>query len=161
MRLPRPRIHRQWYILGGASLLLLIAGSALGVAAIETASKGPAFRLAATCYRLNGGPGGMRQRLGVVTGFGPAITGPVVENTDGTGWASIQFDVIGSWRTGHAHVRAVRGTDGVPINDWRITHGSINVDGLWYPFNPRRTLGSAADRAVCAPPISITHFHQT
>ena len=141
--------------------MLLLGGSALGVAAIETASKGPAFKLAATCYRLNGGPGGVRQQLGVIRGFGPAITGPVVENTDGTGWASIQFDVIGSWRTGHAHVYAVRGTDGALVNEWRITRGRITIDGSSHPFNPRRTLGSAADREVCAPPIYITTFHQT
>jgi hypothetical protein len=160
VRIPRPRIHRQWYILAGTSLVLLIAGSAIGVAAIETASKGPAFELAATCYRLNGGPGGVRQQLGVVTGFGPAITGPVVENTDGTGWANIEFDVIGSWRTGHAHVHAIRGTAGALINQWKITKGKIIIDGSSHPFNPRRTLGSAADRALCAPPISITSFQR-
>ncbi len=156
MRIPRKRIHPQWLILGAASLVLLIGGSAVGLAAIETASKGPAFTLASTCYRLNGGQGGVRQQLGVVKGFGPAITGPVVENTDGTGWASIQFDVIGSWRTGHAHVHAVRGTGGAAVNQWKITRGQISIDGSVYPFNPSRTLGSSAERALCAPPILIT-----
>jgi hypothetical protein len=157
----RFRLHldRQWYILGALSLLVLVGGSILGVNAIEGASKGPAFRLAATCYQLNSGQGSVRQKLGVIEGFGRAITGPVVSNTDGTGWASIQFDVIGSWKTGHAHVHAVRGTDGAPLGIWRITHGQINVDGVVYPFNPARTLGSPADRALCVPPTSTTPFH--
>lgn len=160
MRRPSLGISRQWYALGAASLVLLVGGSVIGVGAIETASKGPAFRIAATCYRLNGGQGGIRQRLGVVTGFGRAITGPVVENTDGTGWASIQFDVHGSWRTGHAHVHAVRGTDGAPNDIWRITRGDITIDGVVYPFNPGKTLGSEAVHVLCAPPISTTTFPQ-
>ncbi len=155
----RPRLNRQWYLFGGLSLVLLVGGSVLGVNAIEAASKGPAFRLAATCYQLNSGQGSTRQQLGVVTGFGRAITGPVVSNADGTGWASIQFDVIGSWRTGHAHVHAVRGTDGAELGIWRITHGQITVDGSVYQFNPARTLGTPADREICAPPILNTTFH--
>ena len=155
----RPRLNRQWYILGLASLVLLVGGSILGVNAIENASKGPAFQLAATCYQLNSGQGSVRQRLGVIKGFGRAVTGPVVSNTDGTGWASIQFDVIGSWKTGHAHVHAVRGTEGAQLDIWRITKGQINVDGVVYPFNPARTLGSPAVKALCVPPTSFTTSH--
>ena len=95
----------------------------------------------------------------MIKGFGRAITGPVVSNTDGTGWASIQFDVFGSWKTGHAHVHAVRGTEGAPLGIWRITRGQINVDGVIYPFNPVHTLGTITDRALCAPPTSHTIFH--
>ena len=47
------RIHRQWFILGGASLIFLVAGSALGVSEIEKSSRGPAYHLTATCLRVN------------------------------------------------------------------------------------------------------------
>ena len=70
----------------------------------STASKGPAFRVSAACLRLNAT---VRQELGVVTGFGFAVQGPVVQNADGTGSAHIDFSANGSWRNGHVHIQAI------------------------------------------------------
>lgn len=150
------RIHRQWFILGGASLAFLIGGSAMGVSAIENASKGPAFDLSAACLQVNREA---QQQLGVITGFGLAVSGPVVDNTDGTGRADIDFDVLGSWRTGHAHLRLTE-----DANRWQWTgQGWLTVAGRRYPIDlvqtntmhPRRYL------SMCAPPSSITHFRPT
>src|SRR5919205_1506001 len=89
-------------VLGAAALL--VAAGAAGLTAIETASKGPAFRLASTCLRVNGPA---RRLLGVITGSGFTVEGSVVENADGTGSANLNFHVNGSWRGGHIHMRAV------------------------------------------------------
>src|SRR4249920_2426576 len=70
---------RPWIPLVLGAVLLLAAASAAGLSAIESASKGPAFRLAATCLRVNGPA---RRLLGVITGSG---------------------------RGGHIHMRAVEG----------------------------------------------------
>ena len=70
----------------------------------RAASKGPAFRLAATCLRVNGPA---RRLLGVITGSGFTVEGSVIENADGTGSAKIDFHVNGSWRDGHIHMRAI------------------------------------------------------
>ena len=151
------RIHRQWLVLTLGSLLFLVAGSAYGVSRIETASRGPAFDQSALCLRVNGQA---RQLLGVVTGFGLAVSGPVVENADGTGHASLTFDVIGQWRTGRARVRlgartTSSGTGKAPKGN------SLNVDGTVYPLHLDRVavVGPQRYSDVCAPASSITNFH--
>jgi Cytochrome oxidase complex assembly protein 1 len=148
------RIHRQWFILGGASIAFLVGGSALGVSAIESTSRGPAFHLTATCLRVNAR---VRQLLGVITGYGLAVSGPVAENSDGTGNANLQFDVIGQWRTGRAHVRAVRAGY---IWHWAGT-GSLLVAGTRYRLHLDRVsaVDPSAYSSMCAPPSSITPFH--
>src|SRR5256714_7624090 len=95
---------RPWIPLVAAAALALAASAAIGIAAIERASKGPAFKVSATCLRLNDT---VRQELGVVTGFGFTVQGPVVQNADGTGTARLDFTATGSWRNGHVHIRAV------------------------------------------------------
>ena len=95
---------RPWIPLVLGAVVLLAAASAAGLSAIESASKGPAFRLAATCLRVNGPA---RRLLGVITGSGFTVEGSVIENADGTGSAKIDFHVNGSWRGGHIHMRAV------------------------------------------------------
>jgi hypothetical protein len=150
------RIHRQWLLLTLGSLLFLVAGSAYGVSRIETASRGPAFDRSALCLRINGQA---RQLLGVITGFGLAVSGPVVENADGTGHANLTFDVIGQWRTGRAHVRWVEADS---IWHWQKWRGnSLNVDGTVYPLHLDRVavVGPQRYSDVCAPASSITSFH--
>src|SRR5436189_1638610 len=98
------RTLRPWIPLVLGAVLLLAAASAAGLTAIETASKGPAFRLAATCLRVNGPA---RRILGVITGSGFTVEGSVIENADGTGSANIDFHVNGSWRGGHIRMRAI------------------------------------------------------
>ena len=79
------RRARPWIPLVAAAAIALGASAAIGLTAIERASKGPAFRVSAACLRLNAT---VRQELGVVTGFGFTVQGPVVQNADGTGHAS-------------------------------------------------------------------------
>ncbi|HKV66709.1 MAG TPA: cytochrome c oxidase assembly factor Coa1 family protein, partial [Gaiellales bacterium] len=95
---------RSWIPLVAGAAIALVASAAIGIAAIERASKGPAFRVSAACLRLNST---VRQELGVVTGFGFTVQGPVVQNADGTGSARLDFTATGSWRNGHVHIRAV------------------------------------------------------
>ena len=95
---------RPWIPLVAGALIALVASAAIGIAAIERASKGPAFRVSAACLRLNST---VRQELGVVTGFGFTVQGPVVQNADGTGNARLDFTATGSWRNGHVHIRAI------------------------------------------------------
>jgi hypothetical protein len=148
------RIHRQWLLLTLGSLLFLVAGSAYGVSRIETASRGPAFDRSALCLRINGQA---RQLLGVITGFGLAVSGPVVENADGTGHANLTFDVIGQWRTGRARVSWEEDDF---IWHWKGA-GSLNVDGTVYPLHLARVavVGPQRYSDVCAPANSITSFH--
>jgi hypothetical protein len=149
----RIRIHRQWFILGAGSLVFLVAGSALGVSAIEKTSRGPAYSLSTSCIRVNLGA---KKMLGVITGYG-LPSGPVQENADGTGSANLQFDVIGSWHTGRAHVRATE-----IDNRWHWAgRGTLDVAGKRYRLHLAQI--SAIDRApyfkLCGPPISTTTFH--
>src|SRR6266516_4855462 len=95
------RRARPWIPLVAGAVAVLAAAAAAGLIAIETASKGPAFRLAATCLRVNGT---MRRQLGVITGYGFTVEGAVVENADGTGSARINFHVVGQWRSGHIRI---------------------------------------------------------
>ena len=147
-------IHRQWLVLTLGSLLFLVAGSAYGVSRIERASRGPAFDQSALCLRVNGQA---RELLGVVTGFGLAVSGPVVENADGTGHASLTFDVLGQWRTGRARVNWVEDDF---IWHWKGT-GGLNVDGTVYPLHLDRVavVGPQRYSDLCAPASSITNFH--
>ena len=98
------RRARPWIPLVAAAAIALGASAAIGLTAIERASKGPAFRVSAACLRLNAT---VRQELGVVTGFGFTVQGPVVQNADGTGHARLDFSATGSWRSGHVHIHAV------------------------------------------------------
>jgi hypothetical protein len=148
------RIHSQWLLLTLGSLLFLVVGSAYGVSRIETASRGPAFDQSALCLRVNGQA---RQLLGVVTGFGLAVSGPVVENADGTGRANLTFDVIGQWRTGRARVSWVEDDF---IWHWKGT-GSLNVAGKVYRLHLDRVsvVGPQRYSDLCAPASLITNFH--
>lgn len=146
------RIHRQWFILGGASLVFLIAGSALGVSEIEKSSRGPAYHLTATCLRVNAHA---KSLLGVITGYG-LPSGPVHENSDGTGDARLSFDVIGSAGVGRAQVEAVE-----QDNVWYWAGGGIlevagqryrlHLDHVW-AVRPRPY------SRMCTPPSLTTFF---
>jgi hypothetical protein len=153
MILPVRRIHRQWFILGAGSLVFLVAGSALGVSAIEKTSRGPAYSLSTSCIRVNSGA---RKLLGVVTGYG-LPSGPVQENADGTGSANLQFDVIGSAHTGRAHVKAIEQDNHWSWAGW----GTLDVAGRRYRLHLARV--SAIDPTpysqLCEPTISTTTFH--
>jgi hypothetical protein len=151
----RIRIHRQWFILGAGSLVFLVAGSALGVSAIEKTSRGPAYHLSTSCLRVNALA---RKSLGVITGYG-LPSGPVQENADGTGSANLQFDVVGSAGTGRAHVHAIE-----QDNRWKWTGwGTLDVAGKRYRVDLENVhvIRPARRRysELCGPPISTTTFH--
>jgi hypothetical protein len=146
------RIHRQWFILGGASLVFLVAGSAWGVSAIEKSSRGPAYHLTAACLRVNAQA---RLRLGVITGYG-LPSGPVHENSDGTGDARLSFDVIGSAHTGRAQVEAIE-----QGNRWHWNgSGTLTVAGQRFRLYLDRVSAVHPQpySSLCAPPTSITLF---
>jgi hypothetical protein len=87
------------------------------------------------------------------------VSGPVVENADGTGHADLSFDVIGQWRTGRARVRWVEDDF---IWHWAPKKGnSLNVNGTVYPLHLDRVavVGPQRYSDVCAPASSITNFH--
>jgi Cytochrome oxidase complex assembly protein 1 len=147
---------RPWIPLVAGAVLALGASAAIGIAAIERASKGPAFRVSATCLRLNAT---VRQELGVVTGFGFTVTGPVIQNADGTGSARLDFSAHGSWRSGHVHIKAIERR-----RRWYLVGpAELYVPGVHAPFRvvpDRLNLipGPARDRYTlrCAPTISTT-----
>lgn len=142
---------RPWIPLVLGAVVLLAAASAAGLSAIESASKGPAFRLAATCLRVNGPT---RRLLGVITGSGFTVEGSVIENADGTGSAKIDFHVNGSWRGGHIHMRAVERR--------RVWHlegpGILRVGSSTYriDLDDVRALNSGRYSRLCAPLSSTT-----
>jgi Cytochrome oxidase complex assembly protein 1 len=150
---------RPWIPLVAAAALALAASAAIGIAAIERASKGPAFRASAACLRLNAT---VRQELGVVTGFGFTVQGPVVQNADGTGSARLDFTATGSWRNGHVHIRAVERR-----RRWYLTGpAELFVSGVAAPFKIRPdhlniVPGPARDRFIirCAPTTSTITSH--
>ncbi len=150
------RKARPWIPLVLGAVVLLVAASAAGLSAIESASKGPAFRLAATCLRVNGPA---RRLLGVITGSGFTVEGSVIENADGTGSARIDFHVNGSWRGGHIHLRA--------IERRRVWHlvgpATLHVAGSTYHIDPGRVRALDARRysRLCAPLSSTTTFPAT
>jgi hypothetical protein len=113
--------HRQWAMLIAAAVGLLVAAGAISLTIVESVSKGPAFQSAATFVRSDQKT---REELGVVLGFGLAVTGPV---SDAGGVANISFDVNGSWRTGHVRVSAVKQGD-----SWVVRGGVLSVGGKRY-----------------------------
>jgi hypothetical protein len=117
------RRHRQWSILIAAALCLLVVAGAISLTIVEAVSKGPAFQSAAAFVRSDPTT---RRQLGVVVGFGLAVTGPISDAGSG-GTANISFDVTGSWRTGHIRVSAVKQGD-----DWVVRGGVLTVDGIRY-----------------------------
>jgi cytochrome oxidase complex assembly protein 1 len=149
---------RPWIPLVAGAALALAASAAIGIAAIERASKGPAFRVSAACLRLNAT---VRQELGVVTGFGFTVQGPVVQNADGTGNARLDFTATGSWRNGHVHIRAVERR-----RRWYLAGpAELFVSGVQAPFriHPDHldiVPGPARNRYKlrCAPTTSTTTF---
>ncbi|HUZ85172.1 MAG TPA: cytochrome c oxidase assembly factor Coa1 family protein [Gaiellales bacterium] len=152
MRL-RLRRHRHWLILIPLAGLTLAVAALIGYHEVERASKGPVFDLAATCIRTNPVA---RVQLGVITGFGIAVDGGVVENTDGTGHASIDFSVHGSSATGHATVDAV-----LQNGRWRLTGGLLAVAGALLPLPLDRPIIPNRGpnlRNLCARPSSTTRF---
>ena len=154
---PRPRIrrNRHWLILIAASAVTLATAALIGYHEVEQASKGPVFELAAACIRTNEVA---RSQLGVITGFGIKVDGGVVQNADGTGHASIDFGVHGSYASGHAAVEAVR-----TAGRWQLTGGTLAVGGevlsmrLDRPIVPTRGPNL---RSLCAQPNSTTPFHR-
>ena len=116
--------------------------------------------MSAACLRLNAT---VRQELGVVTGFGFAVQGPVVQNADGTGNARLDFTATGSWRNGHVHIRAIERR-----RRWSlIGPAELFVSGVRAPFRIHPDLlniipGPARDRFTirCAPTTSTTTFHR-
>lgn len=106
-------------LIAAAAVLLVVAG-VVSLTIVEDVSKGPAFQSAADYLRADPVA---RQQLGVVTGFGLAVSGPVADAVDG-GTANISFDVHGSWRDGHVRISAVKRGSG-----WVITGGVLKVDG--------------------------------
>jgi Cytochrome oxidase complex assembly protein 1 len=142
---------RPWIPLVVGAALLLAAASAAGLSAIESASKGPAFRLAATCLRVNGPA---RRLLGVITGSGFTVEGSVIENADGTGSAKIDFHVNGSWRGGHIHMRAVERR-----RVWHLAGpGVLHIGSTKYRIDPGdvRVLDSGRYSRLCEPLSSTT-----
>ena len=104
-----------------AALGVLVAAGAISLTIVESVSKGPAFQSAATFVRADHTT---RLQLGVVLGFGLAVTGPV---SDAGGVANISFDVNGSWRTGHVRISAVKQGD-----TWIVRGGVLSVAGKRY-----------------------------
>jgi len=149
---------RPWIPLVAGAALALAASAAIGIAAIERASKGPAFRVSAACLRLNST---VRQELGVVTGFGFTVQGPVVQNADGTGNARLDFTATGSWRNGHVHIRVIERR-----RRWYLAGpAELFVSGVKAPFRIRPdhlniVPGPARNRYElrCAPTTSPTTF---
>jgi hypothetical protein len=149
---------RPWILLVAGAAVALAASAAIGIAAIERASKGPAFRVSAACLRLNST---VRQELGVVTGFGFTVQGPVVQNADGTGNARLDFTATGSWRNGHVHIRVIE-----RHRRWYLAGpAELFVSGVKAPFRIRPdhlniVPGPARNRYElrCAPTTSTTTF---
>jgi hypothetical protein len=115
-----------------AAVGVLVAAGAISLTIVESVSKGPAFQAAATFVRSDPKT---RVELGVVLGFGLAVTGPVTDTGVG-GAANISFDVTGSWRSGHVRLSAVK-----QGNSWVVRRGVLSVGGKRY-------------QVPCAQPIS-------
>jgi hypothetical protein len=149
---------RPWIPLVAGAGVFLAVSLAVGVTEIERASKGPAFRVSATCLRLNAT---VRQELGVVTNFGFTVTGPVVQNADGTGIAKLDFSAHGSWRSGHVHIKAIE-----RHRRWYlIGPAELFVSGVRAPFHVipdqlNLVRGPAQNRYTvrCGPQTSTTTF---
>lgn len=152
---PRLRRNRHWLILVSAAAATLAAAALIGYHEVEQASKGPVFELAATCIRTNQVA---RSQLGVITGFGIRVDGGVVQNADGTGHASIDFPVHGSYASGHATVDAV-----LAGGRWLLTGGTLAVGGELLPLRLDRPIVPTRGpnlRGLCAQPNSTTSSHR-
>jgi hypothetical protein len=97
--------------------------SVISLHVVELASTGPAFQASASLVR---GSRVARRELGVVTGFGVAVSGDVIEEGS-SGSAHISFDVLGSWRSGRAHMTVIKQN-----GHWWVTGASLDVDGETY-----------------------------
>jgi hypothetical protein len=149
---------RPWIPLVAGAILALAASAAIGLTAIERASKGPAFRVSAACLRLNGTA---RQELGVVTGFGFTVQGPVTQNTDRTGVARLDFTANGSWRNGHLHIRVVeRRGRWSPVGPGKLYVSGVRAPFLIDPDSLHIVHGPARNLYLirCAPPRPTTSF---
>jgi Cytochrome oxidase complex assembly protein 1 len=131
---PARRPGRRWLRRNLRLLLLSLAGMAslagaavAGLVAVEHASKGPAYR-ASSLYLRNSRT--VRRELGAVVGFGFTVAGSVRDGPS-FGRADIGFDVIGSWRTGHVDMHAVK-RDG----RWQVVSGTLRVGGHRFPLRP-------------------------
>jgi len=117
------RRHRQWAILIAIAASVLIVAGAISLTIVEAVSKGPAFQSAAAFIRSDPTT---RRQLGVVMGFGLAVTGPITDGGSG-GTANISFEVNGSWRTGQVRISAIKQGD-----TWVVRGGVLSVDGSRY-----------------------------
>jgi hypothetical protein len=145
------RKARPWIPLVLGAVVLLVAAGAAGLTAIESASKGPAFRLASTCLRVNGPA---RRLLGVITGSGFTVEGSVIENADGTGSANLNFHVNGSWRGGHIRMHAIERR-----RVWHLTGPAVlHVGDAVYHIDlgSVRALDAGRYSRLCAPLSSTT-----
>jgi hypothetical protein len=124
------RRHRQWLLLISAAVIVLGVAGAVSFAVIERVSKGPAFRSAADFIRTDSDA---RQQLGVITGFGIAVSGGVRES-GASGLADLSFDVNGSWRDGRASV-LVRKKAG----EWMVVRATLRVDGETFDLRTQPT----------------------
>ena len=102
----------------GAASVLLVAAGAISLTIVENVSKGPAYSAAVRFLRNDRVA---RQQLGVITGFGLAVTGAVAD-TGQSGTAHLSFDVHGQWRNGHVHITAIK-HDGL----WHVEGGVLSV----------------------------------
>ena len=128
------RKARPWIPLVLGAVVLLVAAGAAGLTAIESASKGPAFRLASTCLRVNGPA---RRLLGVITGS-----------------ANLSFHVNGSWRGGHIHMHAIERR-----RVWHLTGPAVlHVGDAVYHIDLGnvRALDAGRYSRLCAPLSSTT-----
>jgi Cytochrome oxidase complex assembly protein 1 len=150
------RKARPWIPLVLGAVVLLVAAGAAGLTAIETASKGPAFRLASTCLRVNGPA---RRLLGVITGSGFTVEGSVIENADGTGSANLNFHVNGSWRGGHIHMRAIERRRVGHLVEPAVLH--VGDEAYHIDLGSVRALDGGRYSRLCAPLSSTTTFHRS
>jgi hypothetical protein len=131
------RRHRQWTIMIAVAASLLIVAGAISLTIVEAVSKGPAFQSAAAFVRSDPTT---RRQLGVVMGFGLAVTGPISDGGS-RGSANISFDVNGSWRNGQIRVSAVKQGD-----TWLVRGGVLSVDGIRYRVPCTQTSSISACR---------------
>jgi Cytochrome oxidase complex assembly protein 1 len=131
------RRHRQWALLIAVAAGVLVVAGAISLTIVEAVSKGPAFQSAAAFVRSDPTT---RQQLGVVLGFGLAVTGPISDAGSG-GTANISFDVDGSWRSGHVRITAVKQGDA-----WVVRGGVLTVDGSRYRVPCTQTSSTTACR---------------
>ena len=131
------RRHRQWAILIAVAASLLIVAGAISLTIVEAVLEGAGLPVGG---RVRAVRSTTRRQLGVVMGFGLAVTGPISDGGSG-GSANISFDVNGSWRTGHIRVSAVKQGD-----TWVVRGGVLSVDGIRYRVPCTQTSSISACR---------------